>query len=79
MKDGIENEELTISQYVEKMKKDGHEGLEVQSCGFMVSKSHRFLGASPDGLVTDESCENPLWLVEVKNIKLKENETLKMA
>lgn len=55
MKDGIENEELTISQYVEKMKKDGHVGLEVQSCVFFVSKSHRFLGASPDGLFTDES------------------------
>lgn len=25
MKDGIENEELTISQYVAQMKKDGHE------------------------------------------------------
>ena len=45
IKDGIENEELTISQYVEKMKKDGHEGLEVQSCGLLVSKSHGFLGA----------------------------------
>ena len=35
MKDGIENEELTISQYVETMKKDGHKGLEVLSllCG----------------------------------------------
>ena len=79
MKDGIENEDLTISQYVEKLKKNGHVGLEVQSCGFFVSKSHRFLGASLDGLFTDESCENPLGLVEVKNIKLKENETLKMA
>ena len=47
MKDGIENEDLTISQYVEKMKKDGHVGLEVQSCGFFVSKSLGFLGASP--------------------------------
>ncbi|CAH3124855.1 unnamed protein product, partial [Porites lobata] len=33
------------------MKKDGHVGLEVQSCGFFVSKSHGFLGASPDGLM----------------------------
>ena len=41
MKDGIENEELTFSQYVEKMEKDGHEGLEVQSCGFLVSKKPR--------------------------------------
>ncbi|CAH3029506.1 unnamed protein product, partial [Porites evermanni] len=23
------------------MKKDGHEGLEVQSCGFLTSKTHR--------------------------------------
>ena len=79
MKDAIENEDLTISQYEEKMKKDGHVGLEVQSCGFFVSKSHGFLRASPDGLVTDESCKTPLGLVEVKNVKLKENETLKMA
>ena len=46
---------------------------------FWFLKSHGFLGASPNGLVTDESCENPLGLVEMKNIKLKENETLKMA
>ena len=79
MREGIENEELTISHYIGKMKNDGHEGLEVQSCGFLVSKSHGFLGASPDGLVTDPSCKNPLGLVEVKNIKLKENENLMMA
>ena len=47
MKDGIENEDLIISQYVEKMKKDGHVRLEVQSCRFFVSKSLGFLGASP--------------------------------
>ena len=41
MKDGIENEELTISQYVEKMKKDGHEGLEVLSllCGHYLTQT----------------------------------------
>ena len=71
MKDGIENEDLKISQYVQKMKKDGHVGLEVQSCVFFVSKSYWFLGASPDGLVTDESRENSLGLLEVKNIKLR--------
>ena len=56
--------------YVEKMEKDGHEGLKVQSCGFFVSKTHGFLGASPDGLDTDPSCENPFGLVEVKNMKV---------
>ena len=78
--EGIENEELTIFQYIEKMKNDGHEELEVQSCGFFfVSKSQGFLGDSLDGLVTDPSCKNPLGLVEVKNIKLKENENLVIA
>ena len=70
---------LPFSQYEEKMKKDDHEGLKFQSCIFLVSKSHGFLGFSADGLVTDKSCENPLGLVEVKNIKFKENENLKMA
>ena len=44
---------LPFSQYEEKMKKDGHEGLKVQSCIFLVSKSYGFLGVSADGLVTD--------------------------
>ena len=35
------------------MKKDDHEGLEVQSCLILVSKSHGFLGVSADALVTD--------------------------
>ena len=53
VKDGIENEELTIfSVWKKKMKKDGHEGLKVQSCIFMVSKSHGFLGVSADQVVT---------------------------
>ena len=67
MREGIENEDLIISQYTEKMRKEGHAGLEVNSCGLFVCKTHGFLGASPDGLVTDPSSENPLGLV--KNIR----------
>ena len=70
---------VPFSQHEEKRKKGGHEGLKVQSCIFLVSKSRGFLGVSADGLVTDYSCENPLGLVEVKSIKFKENENLKMA
>ena len=44
---------LPFSQYEEKVQKYGHEGLKVQSCIFLVSKSHGFLRVSPDGLVTD--------------------------
>ena len=61
------------------MQKEGHAGLEVNSCGFHVSKTHGFLrGASPDGLVVDPS-ENPSGLVEAKNIQLHENESLMAA
>ena len=44
---------LPFSRYEEKMKKDDHEGLKVQSCIFLASKSHGFWGVSADGLVTD--------------------------
>lgn len=75
MREGIENEELIITQYKDKMQKGGHAGLEVNSCGFFVSKTHGFLGASPDGLVTEPSSENPSGLVEAKNIRVNENES----
>ena len=58
-----------------KLQKEGHAGLEVNSCGFFVSKTHGFLGASPDGpdgLVVDPSSENPSGLVEAKKIQLHE-------
>ena len=44
---------LPFSQYEEKINKDDHEGLKVQSCIFLVSKSHGFWGVLADGLVTD--------------------------
>ena len=79
MREGIENEELIITQYKDKMQKGGHAGLKVTSCGFFVSKTHGFLGASPDGLFTDPSSENPSGLVEAKNIQVNENESLMAA
>ena len=79
MREGIENEDLIISQYTEKVQNEGHAGLEVNSCGFFVCKTHGFLEASPDGLATDPSSENPLGLVEAKNIQLRENESLAAA
>ena len=46
---GIENEKLARSVYVEYMKKQGHKGLTVEDCGFIVSLHEGYLGASPDG------------------------------
>ena len=34
---------VPFSQHEEKMKKGGHEGLKVQSCIFLVSKSHGYV------------------------------------
>ena len=57
----------------------GHCGLKVENCGFFVAKNHGFLGASPDGLVTDPSIENPLGVIEVKNVTVKDSEELSLA
>ena len=64
MRVGIKNEDLIITQYKDKMQKEGHAVLEVNSCGFLVLKTHGFLGASPDGLVVDPTSENPSGLVD---------------
>ena len=76
MQEGIDNEKLAVENYVQKMQQEGHLGLEVEECGFFVSKNHGILGASPDGLVTDPSVENPSGKIEVKNIYVKDNENL---
>ena len=61
MREGIENEELTISHYIGKTKNEKRWSRRTISSilWLFVSKSHGFLGASPDGLVTDPSCKNP--------------------
>ena len=45
----------------------------VQQCGFFVSKSHPFLGASPDGLIGRDGS------IEVKKIHPRKGETLESA
>ena len=79
MRDGIKNEKLAVTDYVKKMQQEGHCDLKVEDCGFFVSKHHGFIGASPDGLVTDPSVENPLGIIEVKNIIVKDSEDLSLA
>lgn len=79
MWEGIKNEKLAVTEYVKKMQEDGHCDLKVEDCGFFVSKHHGFIGASPDGLVTDPSIENPLGVIEVKNITVKDSEDLSIA
>jgi hypothetical protein len=79
MRDGIKNEKLAVAEYVKKMQQEGHCNLKVEDCGFFVAKHHGFIGASPDGLVSDPSVENPLGIIEVKNITVNDSEDLASA
>ncbi|XP_022786419.1 uncharacterized protein LOC111326643 [Stylophora pistillata] len=67
MRDGICSEGEIIEQY---MKITNNK---VQKSGFFVSKTHPFLGASPDGLIDDDGS------IEVKKIHPHYNETLEAA
>ena len=64
MKEGIEWEPRIIERF---MKETGHQ---VRKSGFLLSESHPFLGASPDGIREEDK------LVEVKKVVSKEGEDL---
>lgn len=64
MKEGIEWEPRIIERF---MKETGHQ---VRKSGFVLSESHPFLGASPDGITEEDK------LVEVKKVVSKEGEDL---
>ena len=64
---GLMHESVAIEEYTKYQNCYGHTGLTVTSCGFHVSKSHPFLGASPDGAVYDPSnTQQPFGFLEVK-------------
>ena len=63
MKEGIEAESRIISEF----QKDT--GLTVRKSGFVISETHPFLGASPDGIIDNHT------IVKVKNIQFKEGES----
>lgn len=67
MKEGIDWEAKILKRFE---KETGHQ---VRKSGFLISVSHPFLGASPDG-ITEEN-----HLVEVKKIVQKDDEILKDA
>lgn len=77
MKEGLSRESSIIAEYIE-IKRTNHKTIEVKPCGLLISKSHNFLAASPDGLVYDVDSPNPdtSGLVEAKVVFLNENETL---
>ena len=73
MREGISREPQIIQDY---LSQKGTEGITVEKCGFFVSLSHSFLGASPDGIVNDHGDSG---LLEMKFIQQSETETLEEA
>ena len=63
---GVKNEALAIQIYSQHQQIHSRGRLTVCKVGFQVSRSHPFLGVSPDGGVYDPSCDQPYVSVEVK-------------
>ncbi len=62
---GSLNESTATSQYITHQHGNCHPGLTVQQCGLFVFHVNPWLAATPDGLVTDPSSENPSGLLEL--------------
>ena len=78
MRESLEKEPEIVSDYETEMHKNGHQ-VTVTKSGFVVSTSHCFLGASPDGFVHDP-VESPTdGLIEIKYVSLNSGETLRDA
>lgn len=64
---GIQQESTAVDAYIRHQQSHGHTNLTVSPCGFYISKTHPFLGASPDSTVYDPSTpEEPFGFVEIK-------------
>lgn len=58
-------EQVAIEKYTAHMNAAGKKVI-VSACGFLVHPTEGWLGASPDGVVVDATCEEPNGLLEVK-------------
>ena len=71
----LQNEDSIAEAFINKLDSEGKKGVFITKCGFFISKTHGFLGASPDGVITDEEESTP-GVVEFKYIQVKPGETL---
>jgi hypothetical protein len=65
IKHGIESEEKAIDQVVTLLSDAGHEKVQVHSCGLFIDHTCQYLGASPDGIISCDCCEDRL--LEIKS------------
>ena len=76
MLQGLQNEDNIAEAFINKMDTaEGKKGVTITKCGLFVSKNHGFLGASPDGIITDPEETTP-GAAEFKYRQVKLDETL---
>jgi hypothetical protein len=74
---GLAEEDATLQEYVLKKAGEGC-NVVVQKSGLVISRDHPFLGATPDGVVTDMS-SGDVGLIEVKNVLKNKPLSIKQA
>ena len=73
---GIQNESLAIQAYLSYQSQQGNDSIIVGPSGILVSETHPFLGATPDGTIYDPLHFNqPFGFLEVKCPYSHRNET----
>ena len=73
---GVKHEPVAIQQYIDYQRARGNNHLVVSPCGFFVSESHPYLGASPDGAIYNPSdVQQPFGFLEVKCPYTQRNDT----
>ena len=77
MREGLEKEDEIAQVFISEMKKQGCE-VTVENCGFFISTSHGFIGASPDRIIhVHTGTQSSPGVLEMKYIQVKTGLTLK--
>ena len=66
MKWGIDCEPRAAACYVELQHAQGNDGVQLTGCGIFLHPLHKFLGATPDRLVTDQTSFSSNGILEIK-------------
>lgn len=76
MTEDLDKEDEIAEVFISEMTKKGCSGVSLEDCGFFISKSHGFLGASPDRFIHLPTQSDP-GVLEMKCIQVKPGQTLK--
>ena len=69
MLQGLQNQNSIAEAFIKRWDSEGKKGVLITKCGLLISKTHGFLGASPDDIITDQR-KAPLGLLSSSAFKL---------